>query len=78
MCSKNVCAYKHSNNKPTSSSSHEKDTASENSVKEYQFECAYCAFITDEYIPFMDQTNTNHLEIDAGNENDDVDKDNQA
>ena len=30
-----------------------KDTTNDNSVKEYQFECAYCAFKTDEYNPFM-------------------------
>ena len=73
MCSKNLCSYKHSNNNPIpSSSSHEKDTTNEieNSDKDSKFECAYCTFKTDEYNPFMDHINTNHLESDDENEND--------
>jgi hypothetical protein len=50
-----------------------KDTSNENSVKKYQFECAYCALKTDEYNPFMDHINTYHLESEDENDNDNKD-----
>ena len=61
-----------------SSPSHEKDTTSKNNEKMYQFECAYCTYKTDEYNPFMDHINTNHLESDDENDVDDTVKDTQA
>ena len=87
MCLKNLCAYKHSVHNQTISSGmgKEKDVASEivedgEEEKDYKFECAYCAFRSDEYNDFMEHINTNHLESEDENESDGkhLDNDNQA
>ena len=79
-CSNKLCSYKHSKKNSTSPSSYEKekDSNSKNSEpeKEYQFECAYCAFKSDSYMDFMDHINNNHLESgdESEDRNDDLDK----
>ena len=56
----------------------ENDPSSKNSEteKEYQFECAYCAFKSYSYMDFMEHINNNHLESgdEKQAENDDQDK----